>query len=126
MHNKKCLLISLCLITTAAHAATCPPPSLIKSATFTHAEIYDDSSDLWELISAPFMYDNKQWNISYGLYIENAANAAEAIKQGQIRFQSDNIINQNPPADPIPGYLFCDYTESGMVYWIQAMTPPGK
>lgn len=125
MIYKKLLPFAFCFMTPALYAATCPPPSLIKAAIFNHAELYDDSSDLWELVSAPFLYDGKQWDLSYGLYIENAANEADAIRQGQLRFQQDEIIHPNPPADPIPGFLFCDYTSSGMMYWIQAMTPPG-
>lgn len=126
MLRKKFLLLALCLATSVLHAATCPPVSVIKAVTFNHAEIYDDSDDLWELISAPFEYDGKLWDLSYGLYIEHAANEADAILRGQTRYQTEEIVHPNPPADPIPGYLFCDYTDSGMVYWIQAMTPPGK
>lgn len=125
MLRKKLFLLALCFSTPTLYAATCPPVSIIKAVTFNHAQIYDDSEDLWELISAPFEYDGKWWDLSYGLYITNAANAADAIKRGQQRYQTEEIIYPNPPADPIPGYLFCDYTESGMVYWIQAMTPPG-
>lgn len=126
MFYQKLLPLALCVMTPAIYAATCPPPELVKAAVFNHAELYDDSSDLWELVSAPFMYEDKQWDLSYGLYIENASSAADAMRQGQLRFQQDALIHPNPPAVPIPGHIFCDYTESGMMYWIQAMTPPGK
>jgi len=116
-----CLLLSA----TANATITCPPASLIKAAIFTSALVYQEGTDLWELISAPFHHAGITWNLSYGLSITGATTEQDAIRLGQARFKEDRIIIQDPPADPIPGYVLCDYTPTGMPYWISAVSPPG-
>jgi hypothetical protein len=120
-HNK--LILMLYLISGVASAANCPPAELIKSAIFTSAAMYDESLNDWELTSAPFSYEGASWQVSYGLTLTTVTNAQEALVRGQLQFQQADIVHPYPPADPIPGYLFCDYTHSAMAYWIQATSP---
>lgn len=120
-------LAPLCILLSAAtHATTCPPVSLIKAVTFTSALVYEQGTDTWELLSAPFTHDGITWNLAYGLNIPGAATMQEAIRLGQQKFKDAPIIIKHPSIDPIPGHLFCDYTTNGMTYWIQALSPPGQ
>mgnify|MGYP003649430799 CR=1 FL=1 len=129
---KKCvrylLVATLVLFTAAAEArsATCPPAEMIKAARFTKALAYDPQINLWEFISVPFMHEGVIWNVAYGMELPGVADPTLAIKRGQSAYEHARLVITSPEPDPIPGHLFCDYTVSGMDYWIQALSPPGE
>lgn len=125
MSYKKILTILLSLAFTNTHGATCPPPELIKSAVFEKAELFDKKIYLWELVSAPFSYENKIWNVVFGLELPGASTESEALQRGQLKYRQSSIINPNPDPTPIPKHLICQYTPEGMPYWIEALSPPG-
>lgn len=127
LHNIKRLIpFTYILFSAAAHAITCPPESQIKAAIFTSAIVYDQQEKIWELLSAPFTHDGVTWNLVYGLEIPSATSEADAIRLGQQSYKSALIVHKKPHADPIPGHVFCDYTNPNMTYWIQALSPPGQ
>src|SRR3990167_340522 len=125
---KLSLLLSLLLLVADADAGkiTCPPASLVKAVTFTSVIVYDKQNRIWELLSAPFVHDGVTWNVAYGFEMPGVQTVSEAISRGQASYQSAALIIQSPEPEPIPGYLFCDYTVNGMAYWIQALSPPGQ
>ena len=113
-------------LSSLAHSqlATCPPALQVKAATLTRAISYD-GENLWELISVPFNYDGKLWDVSYGLELPHMKDPHEALQQGQLGFSQAKIIKNAPVPDQYPGHFLCDYTNSDVQYWIQASSPPG-
>ncbi len=118
------LCVSLGVTSVFSKPVTCPPVAQIIAAKFARATPYDQAINLWELISIPFTHDGKTWDVSFGVALPNVTDPQEALRLGRRKFSEVQVSIESPEVDPIPGFLFCDYTHAGMEYWIQALSPP--
>lgn len=121
MYVKKIMLFIFCAIPVITHAASCPTGAVIRAVQFTQADIYDNGDHIWELNTKPFSYADRQWTLSYGLYLPAGTSAQEALERGRQEYQTVALSNLNPLPVPIPDHWLCDYTDGGMP-WVQAIT----
>ena len=126
---KKILITTLAILLTQtafAKQVTCPPADVVRAIQFSRSLDYDSSIDLWELLSAPFEHDGVMWDIAFGTEFPGIKTGDAALKEANRVYKNYPLVNENPEAIDIGSHVFCDYTHEGMMYWIQAMTPPGE
>lgn len=96
----------------------CPPVRLIKNVKLTTARQNPYDPECWDFSSNMFIYEHKQWILSFGTFLTHVTSQAEALKKGQRYFDHAKIINKHPHPIKIPSGLICLYTPNGMRYWI--------
>lgn len=118
------LLIIMCIPIFAAKK-TCPSETQIKNVKFIHATQDPYDADVWNFISDTFSYQNKDWNVAYGSFFEGVKTEEEALKVGQTYYDKEaSVIIKYPRPIDIPNHTICEYTPTGRLYWIAALTPP--
>lgn len=121
------LLITLPIITPPLLAAkpSCPPAALVKQAHFIKAVQHPFDKTCWNLLSAAFNYNGREWDVEFGTFLPTAKTPQAVLEQGQAYFDKSPLVFTHPKPDEIPNHiLLCDYMPTGRLYWVSALTPP--
>lgn len=116
------IIITSNVFATVQETSFCPPVDMIKNLVFTQIK-YKTAFINWDLMSDPFDYQGREWNVMFGYSGYDIKDPTEALEEGNRIFK--NITLDKPMKVLERSIIMCSYP-SRCGYSVTAISPANE
>lgn len=97
----------------------CPSTQFVKDVEFVSA---DGAEGIWDLLSERFSYADREWKVTFTVYLPKAKTASEALTLGKEYYLYDVNFFDTPTRIETDTKQTCYYAHADSNYFVRAIS----